>query len=168
MSIKDKEMYFKNGEKYSQFISFEEMIRLDRWCPPKKWLDAIDAKIGDQVVFEKEKGGYLNYVLDSDKLKDLNCDLNNGEDILNALLEKYPEEIDDLVKIKAILRVGSQGRLGARHQLIKLFCGEIGVKKGDYIISEFVLDDDGGSRSWYVYYMKKEDIPEGYIREGDD
>lgn len=164
MPNKDKEIYFEDGDKFPQFISFEEMIRLDRWCPPKRWLDAIDAKIGDQVVFEKEKDGYLNYVLDSEKLKDLNCDLNDGDAILNTLLEKYPEDMEDLVKIKAILRVRTQGRLGSRSQLIKLFCGEIGVKKGDYIISEFVLDNDGGSRSWYVYYMKKENIPEGYIK----
>ena len=159
----DKEIFFENGDKFPQIISFEEMIRSDRWCPPKRWLDAIGAEIGDWIVYEKGKDGYLNYVLDPNKLRDLDCDLNNGDDILNALLEKYPEDMEDLVKIKAILQVRSQGRLGAKHQLIKLFCGEFGIKKEDWIVFEYIDNDKSGC-CWYIYFMKREDIPTGYFK----
>lgn len=164
---KKNKLDYKNGDRFPHIMSIgNEIIRDDRWCPPKEILREMGADEGDWVAWEKKSNNaYFISVIDPEKIKKLNISLDGqqGNEILKELIATLPKgakiECDHIVQIK------SQGRMGARNQLEKIL-DRLGAEKEDWIMFEFVDNEDGGC-GWFLNLIKNFDVVKRKYTKGE-
>jgi len=143
-------------------IEADEIIKDDRWRVPEKVKKGLGIGKGDYSIWRKRKGddGYFLSGMSREKMKELSKELDislddqQDEALVKELISALPEGCE--LKCDHILEVKSQGRMGARKQLEKIF-DRLGAKTGDFIPFIFVNNDDYG-RGYFVNLLKKSDV----------
>lgn len=166
---KKSQTKFEDGDEYPQITKVSEIVKDDRWCPPKDILGEMGAEDKDLVAWRKcmrdGKKGYCLTVLNPDLYRHLDIKGKHEKEIYRMLMQNIPKgksvESDHIVQIDLsdcdyIVQVKSQGRFGSKKYLKEIF-RDIGLSDKDWLSFDY-LDNDMDGCGWFLFGIKDSDI----------
>ena len=149
---------FEDGDKYPQIMNVDEILKDDRWYPPKDILGEMGASNKDIVAWDKcvrdGKKGYCITVLNPDLYCHLDISGKQEKEIYRMLMQSIPK--GKTVETDHIVQVKSQGRFGSK-KLLKEILDGIGLVGKDFLVFEY-MDNDKDGCGWFLFGIKDIEI----------
>lgn len=142
-------------------IEADELIRDDRWRASEVIRRGLDVVKGDYAILITQPDNFIFMTgINRDKMKELSKELDieldkqQEKELLKEMISRMPEGSE--LKCDQIILVKTQGRIGSRKQLKKIY-DKLGAETGDFLSLEFVNNEIYG-RGWFVNLLKKSAI----------